>query len=98
MQGLPSVPTNPEVRITGAVAHAVDVPISDLQRLPHQAPTVQRRLAGLSSDHPTDPPAASARGTIVRTEYLLNSLLSVIVESDREANVSGDLKVRFHFR
>lgn len=44
------------------------------------------------------PPTASARGTIVRTEYLLNSFLSVVVESDREANVSGDLKVRFHFR
>ena len=44
------------------------------------------------------PPTASARGTIVRTEYLLNSFLSVVVESDREANVSGDFKVRFHFR
>jgi TamB, inner membrane protein subunit of TAM complex len=44
------------------------------------------------------PPTGSARGTIVRTEYLLNSFLSVVVESDREANVSGDLKVRFHFR
>jgi hypothetical protein len=44
------------------------------------------------------PPTGSARGTIVRTEYLLNSFLSVVVESDREANVSGDFKVRFHFR
>jgi hypothetical protein len=44
------------------------------------------------------PPTGSARGTIVRTEYLLNSFLSVVAESDREANVSGDLKVRFHFR
>jgi hypothetical protein len=44
------------------------------------------------------PPTGSARGTIVRTEYLLNSFLSVVVESDREANVSGDFKVRLHFR
>lgn len=44
------------------------------------------------------PPTASARGTIVRTEYLLNAFLSVVVESDRQANVSGDLKIRFHFR
>jgi hypothetical protein len=44
------------------------------------------------------PPTGSARGTIVRTEYLLNSFLSVVVESDRQANVSGDFKVRLHFR
>jgi hypothetical protein len=44
------------------------------------------------------PPTTSARGTILRTEYLLSSLFSVVVESDREANVSGDLKIRFHFR
>jgi DMSO/TMAO reductase YedYZ molybdopterin-dependent catalytic subunit len=36
MQGLPSVPTNPQVRIAGAVAHAVDVPIGDLLKLPHE--------------------------------------------------------------
>jgi hypothetical protein len=44
------------------------------------------------------PPTASARGTILRTEYLLSPLFSVVVESDREANVSGDLKIRLHFR
>jgi hypothetical protein len=44
------------------------------------------------------PPTASARGTILRTEYFLSPLFSVVVESDREANVSGDLKVRLHFR
>jgi len=44
------------------------------------------------------PPTASARGTIVRTEYPLNRLFSVVVESDREANLSGDLKLRLLFR
>jgi hypothetical protein len=44
------------------------------------------------------PPAGSARGTVVRTEYLINSWLSVTAESDRGANVSGDLKLRLKFR
>lgn len=44
------------------------------------------------------PPTASARGTILRTEYVLSPLLSVVMESDREANVSGDIKIRLHFR
>jgi DMSO/TMAO reductase YedYZ molybdopterin-dependent catalytic subunit len=34
LRGLPSVPTNPTVHIAGAVAHAADVPIGDLQELP----------------------------------------------------------------
>jgi DMSO/TMAO reductase YedYZ molybdopterin-dependent catalytic subunit len=33
LRGLPAVPTNPVLRITGSVAHAVDVPLRDLQKL-----------------------------------------------------------------
>src|SRR5581483_5762102 len=67
----------------------------------------QRLDLGVTSEDAPDPtkrlpwelpPTSSARGTILRTEYLLSPLFSVVVESDREANVSGDLKVRFHFR
>jgi hypothetical protein len=67
----------------------------------------QRLDLGVTSEDAPDParrapwelpPTASARGTILRTEYILSSLFSVVVESDREANVSGDLKIRLHFR
>ena len=36
MQGLPSVPTNPAVRLAGAVVHALDLPIAELHELPHE--------------------------------------------------------------
>ena len=38
-QGLPTVPASPEVRITGAVAHAADLLIGDLQQLPREERT-----------------------------------------------------------
>ena len=44
------------------------------------------------------PTRGTARGTMVRTEYLLNDYLSIVAESDREANLSGDLKLRLRFR
>jgi DMSO/TMAO reductase YedYZ molybdopterin-dependent catalytic subunit len=39
LQPLPTVPANPEVRIAGAVAHAANVPIVDLQKLPREERT-----------------------------------------------------------
>ena len=36
MQALPSPPTNPELRIAGAVAHIVDVSTGDLEMLSHE--------------------------------------------------------------
>jgi len=44
------------------------------------------------------PTRGTARGTAVRTEYLLNEYFSIVAESDREANLSGDLKLRIRFR
>jgi len=44
------------------------------------------------------PTRGTSRGTMVRTEYLLNEYLSIVGESDREANLSGDLKLRIRFR
>jgi len=44
------------------------------------------------------PTRGTARGTMVRTEYLLNEWLSIVGESDREANISGDLKLRLRFK
>ncbi|MDP6957469.1 MAG: translocation/assembly module TamB domain-containing protein, partial [Planctomycetota bacterium] len=44
------------------------------------------------------PPIGTVQGTRVKTEYLLNSFLSVIAETDEDGNVSGDLKVRWNFR
>jgi len=39
LQRLPTVPTEPAASIAGAVAHAADVPISDLQKLPSEERT-----------------------------------------------------------
>jgi hypothetical protein len=44
------------------------------------------------------PTRGTSRGTTVRTEYLLNEYFSIVAESDREANLSGDLKLRLRFR
>jgi hypothetical protein len=44
------------------------------------------------------PTRGTSRGTMVRTEYLLNEFFSIVGESDREANLSGDLKLRIRFR
>lgn len=44
------------------------------------------------------PTRGTARGTMVRTEYLLNEYLSIVGESDREANLTGDLKLRLRFK
>ncbi|MBI4566752.1 MAG: translocation/assembly module TamB domain-containing protein [Planctomycetes bacterium] len=44
------------------------------------------------------PARGSSRGTLVRTEYLMNSYLSIVVETDRETNLGGDLKLRLRFR
>jgi hypothetical protein len=39
LQRLPTVPANPAVRIAGAVAHAADVPIGEIQKLPREERT-----------------------------------------------------------
>jgi hypothetical protein len=44
------------------------------------------------------PVRGAARGTTVRTEYLLSNLFSIVAETDRESNLSGDLKLRIRFR
>ncbi len=44
------------------------------------------------------PTRGTSRGTMVRTEYLLSEYFSIVAESDREANLSGDLKLRLRFR
>lgn len=44
------------------------------------------------------PAAGTGRGTIFRTEYFLSPHVSVVVETDREAHVSGDVKLRLRFR
>jgi hypothetical protein len=58
--------------------------------------------AGTAGERPVAPwelpTRGTARGTMVRSEYLLNEFLSVVAESDREANLSGDLKLRLRFR
>lgn len=38
------------------------------------------------------------RGTVVRTEFLFGRHFSVVADSDREGNASGDIKLRFRFR
>jgi hypothetical protein len=43
------------------------------------------------------PPAGTGRGFLVRTEYSLNRYLSIVVETDREGDVGGDLKIRLRF-
>lgn len=43
------------------------------------------------------PVAGTARGTVLRTEYVYNAYFSIIGESDREGNVSGDVKLRIRF-
>ncbi len=43
------------------------------------------------------PPAGTLRGTAIRTEYVYNSFLSVVAETNRAGDVAGDLKVRFRF-
>lgn len=44
------------------------------------------------------PAAGTGRGTVFRTEYFLTPHFSVVVETDREAHVSGDVKMRLRFR
>jgi hypothetical protein len=43
------------------------------------------------------PAAGTGRGFMLRTEYTLNRHFSVILESDREGNVRGNLKLRYRF-
>ena len=43
------------------------------------------------------PATGTVHGTVVRTEYILNQWLSIVAESDRQADVSGDLKLRIRF-
>jgi hypothetical protein len=43
------------------------------------------------------PPVGTGRGTVVRTEYLYNRYFSIIAESDRLADVTGDVKFRIRF-
>jgi hypothetical protein len=45
----------------------------------------------------TLPAAGTSRGTVVRTEYFVNRYVSVVAETDREANVGGDVKLRLRF-
>lgn len=44
------------------------------------------------------PSTGSAGGPMVRTEYILNDRVSVVAESDLEANWSGEIKLRLRFR
>jgi len=44
------------------------------------------------------PTRGTSRGTTVRTEYLINEYFSIVAESDREANLTGDQKLRLRFR
>lgn len=57
---------------------------------------------GLSQDRPASPSVGSAagtpRGVTVRTEYFLTPAFSIVAETDRESNVSGDVKFRLRFR
>jgi hypothetical protein len=59
-------------------------------------------VGGSSVERPVPPwelpTRGTSRGTMVRTEYLLNEWLSIVGESDREANLSGDLKLRLRFK
>ncbi len=43
------------------------------------------------------PPAGTVRGTALRTEYVYNSFLSVVAETNRAGDVAGDLKLRLRF-
>jgi hypothetical protein len=43
------------------------------------------------------PPVSSGRGTVLRTEFVITSSLSIVVESNVEGNFSGDIKYRFRF-
>ncbi len=43
------------------------------------------------------PAVGTARGTVVRTEYIYNKYFSILAETDREADVSGDVKLRIRF-
>jgi hypothetical protein len=44
------------------------------------------------------PSGRTARGMVVRTEYLWTPYFSIVGEADREANVGGDMKLRLRFR
>lgn len=59
-------------------------------------------VAGAAYERPVPPwelpTRGTSRGTMVRTEYLLNEYLSIVAESDTQANLSGDLKLRLRFR
>jgi len=43
------------------------------------------------------PPQGMTRSTSLRTEYVLNSVFSVVAETNREGDVGGDLKLRIRF-
>jgi hypothetical protein len=43
-------------------------------------------------------PIGTARGTIVRTEYVLNRFISIVAEAGSEGDVGGNLKLRVSFR
>jgi hypothetical protein len=43
------------------------------------------------------PPQGLVRSTSLRTEYIINSVFSVVAETNREGDVGGDLKVRIRF-
>jgi translocation and assembly module TamB len=43
------------------------------------------------------PPQGMVRSTSLRTEYVLNSVFSVVAETNREGDVGGDLKIRIRF-
>jgi len=43
------------------------------------------------------PPAGTMRSTSLRTEYVYNSFVSIVAETNREGDVAGDLKLRIRF-
>ena len=62
-------------------------------------PTVLSDEGDEAPRRPWDLPSGrTARGMVVRTEYLWTPYFSVVGEADREANVGGDIKLRLRFR
>ena len=43
------------------------------------------------------PPTAQMQSTSLRTEYVYNKYISIIAETNREGDVSGDVKLRIRF-
>jgi hypothetical protein len=93
-------------RAVGAVVRKLfeqftdDWPSADAERVSKRGLSVGLVDSGASRPTvPWDlPSAGSSGGPMVRTEYILTHHVSVVAESDLEANWSGELKLRLRFR